>query len=90
MIDVSGSGSHSLDQREYQERSRYYQQKVQQLTPAYQRSNNSLMCDVPISEKQLNIPFISQEDMDLVIIYSFSIMLQYHKICYELRIEILI
>jgi len=25
MIDVSGSGSHSLDQREFQERSRHYQ-----------------------------------------------------------------
>lgn len=66
MIDVSGSGSHSLDQREFQERSRHYMQKVQALSPALLRGHNILLCDVPIPEKQLNVQLISQEDLDLV------------------------
>jgi len=66
MIDVSGSGSHSLDQREFQERSRQYLTIIQALTPSLLRSPSLLIGDVPIPEKQLGTTLISQEDKELV------------------------
>ncbi|CAL8120109.1 unnamed protein product [Orchesella dallaii] len=66
MIDVSGSGSHSLDQREFQERSRHYLQKIQTLSPTLLRGHNLLLCDVPIPEKHLNVPLLSEDDLDLM------------------------
>jgi hypothetical protein len=66
MIDVSGSGSHSLDQREFQERSRHYLQKVQTLSPTLLRSPNLLLGDVPNPEKHLGTQLISEEDLDLM------------------------
>jgi hypothetical protein len=66
MIDVSGSGSHSLDQREFQERTRHYLQKVQTLSPTLLRPPNLLLGDTPNPEKHLGAPLISQEDIDLM------------------------
>lgn len=67
MIDISGSASHSLDHREVQERSRHYYQKVHQLSSVLINPPNNLLGDIPNPDKHLASPFISQEDLDLVI-----------------------
>jgi hypothetical protein len=66
MIDVSGSGSHSLDQREFQERSKHYLQKIQNLSPGLLQTPIHLLGDVPNPDKHLGAPLISQEDLDLM------------------------
>jgi len=66
MIDVSGSGSHSLDQREFQERSRHYLQKIQTLSPVLLHTPVHLLGDVPNPDKHLGAPLISDEDLDLM------------------------
>lgn len=66
MIDVSGSGSHSLDQREFQERSRHYLSMIQTLSPSLLKSPSLLLGDYPNPEKQLSGALISQDDLDLV------------------------
>jgi len=66
MIDVSGSGSHSLDQREYQERTRHYHQKIQSLSPSLLRLPVILLGDVPNPEKHLGAALISEEDAQLM------------------------
>lgn len=68
MIDVSGSGSHSLDQREFQERSRHYLSMIQALSPTLLKSPSLLLGDYPNPEKQLGSSLISQDDLDLVCI----------------------
>ena len=70
MIDVSGSGSHSLDQREFQERTRHYMQKVQTLSPTLLKPPSTLLGDVPNPEKHLGAPLISKEDVDLVSLHT--------------------
>jgi len=66
MIDVSASGSHSLDQREFQERSRHYLQKIQTLSPVLLHTPVHLLGDVPNPDKQLGASLISQEDINLM------------------------
>lgn len=67
MIDVSGSGSHSLDQREFQERSRQYLSAIQALSPTLLKSPSLLLGDFPNPERQLGCALISQEDLVLVL-----------------------
>jgi len=66
MIDVSGAGAHSLDQRECQERSRHYLTMIQSLSPSLLKPPTSLLSDFPNPEKQLGASLISQEDLDLM------------------------
>ncbi|XP_021953953.1 uncharacterized protein LOC110850732 [Folsomia candida] len=66
MIDVSGSGSHSLDQREFQERSRQYLSAIQALSPTLLKSPSLLLGDFPNPERQLGCALISQEDLVLM------------------------
>jgi len=66
MIDVSGSASHSLDQREYQDRTRLYHLKIQSLSPSLLRPPPNLLGDVPNPEKHLGADLISDEDAELM------------------------
>lgn len=68
MIDVSGSGSHSLDHREFQERSRHYLSLIQNLSPALLKSGSTslLLGDLPNPEHQLGSSLVSKDDLDLV------------------------
>jgi hypothetical protein len=66
MIDISGSASLLLDQREYLERTRYYNLKVQTLSPSLIQPRTTFLRDVPNPEKHLGAPLISNEDVQLV------------------------
>jgi len=66
MIDVSGSASHSLDQREYQDRTRHYHLKIQSLSPSLLRPSPNMLGDIPNAEKHLGAGLLTEDDADLV------------------------
>lgn len=68
MIDVAALDSHNLEQHEYKERTKQYQQRLlmQGTSQRWHLSAPSLLIDIPMPEKVLAAPPLSYADMDLV------------------------
>lgn len=67
VIDVAALDSHNLEQHEYKERTKQYQQRLMQGTgQRWHLPSPSLLADIPMPEKVLCATPLSYADMDLV------------------------
>ncbi|KAK3917361.1 Ragulator complex protein LAMTOR1 [Frankliniella fusca] len=67
VIDVAALDSHNLEQHEYKERTKQYQQRLMQGSgQRWNLSAPSLLVDIPMPEKVLAALPLSYADMDLI------------------------